>query len=73
MISFFCPYCKMPLKADAAQANQLIACVQCKLDVRVPAPPAPLPAPSAATPARQQAVGHDSWWRRLVHRGNDRG
>jgi hypothetical protein len=65
MISFFCPYCKMPLKADASQANHLMECVQCKLEVRVPAPPAAQAAPSASTTHRQ-AARHESWWRRLV-------
>ncbi|HEV3006096.1 MAG TPA: hypothetical protein VGX78_16625 [Pirellulales bacterium] len=69
MISFFCPYCKMPLKADELQANRLMDCVQCKLEVRVPAPPAVLPALSAAGTTQRQAARHEPWWRRLVHRG----
>ena len=66
MISFFCPYCKMPLKAEVEQANLLIDCVQCKLEVRVP-PPAT--APAAAIQPPQQVPQPESWWRRLLHRG----
>jgi hypothetical protein len=69
MISFFCPFCKMPLKADAEQANHLIECVQCKLEVRVPPTPTVNLAPSAASPSPPDVVRTEPWWRRVLHRG----
>jgi hypothetical protein len=71
MISFFCPYCKMPLTADADRANLLIECVQCKLEVRVPPPTALAPKPATAPQTvaanvRPHAMdAGESWWRRL--------
>jgi len=69
MISFFCPFCKIPLKADAEQANRLIECVQCKLEVRVPSPPTLNEAPSAARVSPSDVARAEPWWRRVLHRG----
>jgi hypothetical protein len=61
VISFFCPFCKMPLKADAEQANHLIECVQCKLEVRVPPPPTVQVKPSAASLSPPDVAHAEPW------------
>lgn len=63
MISFFCPFCKHVLKATDELAGQVIACEQCKLDIRVPQPAAP-PQVSRAP----DLPTNDSWWKRLLKR-----
>jgi hypothetical protein len=67
MISFFCPFCKHVIKAADESAGTLIACEQCKLDIRVPQPTA---APTlTSSPAPSPSEPSPSWWRRFLHRG----
>jgi hypothetical protein len=67
MISFFCPYCKHVSKAPLDYAGALIACQQCKLDIRVPNPAAAEP-PSAVPPTTRLPAS-SSWWKRFLRRG----
>jgi len=67
MISFFCPYSKHVHKVASDHVGILIACEQCKLDIRVPAPAAP---PSlVVTPPQAPKSASSSWWTRFLRRG----
>jgi hypothetical protein len=68
MISFFCPFCKHVIKAADESAGTLIVCEQCKLDIRVPQPVAP-PEVSATPVSVHTISSPPSWWKRLLHRG----
>ena len=70
MISFFCPFCKHVIKAAEETAGTLIACEQCKLEIRVPQPAAPVPLTSAQAPP---VMNVPSWWKRVLHRSHGHG
>ena len=68
MISFFCPFCKHVIKTVEETAGTLIACEQCKLDIRVPQPAAPVLV--SPVPQRLPSEPMPPWWKRFLHRGN---
>lgn len=68
MVSFFCPFCKHVMKAAEDAAGTLIACDQCKLEIRVPQSTASMNSNSNSDSSAPQADGSAillSWWKRL--------